>query len=87
MQKWLEKEFQRKEERIEKAIDLFQHNLFIQTNSNVMPYNKDEQKVFQAIQSDNLEFKENNFEATIENIAISKKPTWFIQLVLYVLSI
>jgi len=54
---------------------LLQHNLFIQTNSNVIPYNKDEQKVFQAIQSDNLEFKENNFEATIENIAISKKPT------------
>jgi hypothetical protein len=28
-----------------------------------------------TIQQDNLEFKESNFEATLENIALLKKPT------------
>lgn len=32
-------------------------------------------KTIEAIQQDNLEFKENNFEARFEKIALSKKPT------------
>lgn len=32
-------------------------------------------KIIEAIQQDGLEFKDNNFEATLENIALSKKPT------------
>jgi hypothetical protein len=32
-------------------------------------------EIIEAIQQDNLEFKENNFEATLEKIALSKKPT------------
>ncbi len=35
----------------------------------------DSKKTIEVIQKDNLEFKENNFEATLETIAISKKPT------------
>ena len=35
----------------------------------------DEQKIIQSIQNDNLDFKDNNFEATLEKIVLSKKPT------------
>ncbi len=37
--------------------------------------NQDGAKIIKAIQQDSLEFKENNFEATLENIVLSKKPT------------
>ncbi len=32
-------------------------------------------EIIEAMQQDNLEFKENNFEVTLENIAFLKKPT------------
>lgn len=60
---------------IEKEIDLFQHNLFIQIQNNVTKYSKEEKNVIDIIQNESLEFKENNFESTLEKIALSKKPT------------
>ncbi len=36
---------------------------------------KENSKIIEAIQEEHLDFKDNNFEATLENIALSKKTT------------